>query len=187
MRTSAAGNSAVPGRSTSTGFTLVELLVTLVVASLLVGLAALALPRGENRALGLEADRLAALLDTARARAAAENRPIAWAPTPDGYLFLTPSPRGWTPLSSDPLIPRRWEWMRGAPAPRAAPARSSPAVSAGDVVVSASGGAPGAPAGWLLFGSEPVGPPMRVNLAAPAGAITLSSDGLAPFVQQGQP
>ena len=56
-------------------------------------------------------------------------------------------------------------------------------IQAGDVRIEASGGAAGtgAAAGWLVFGSEPVSPPMQITLQDGGRVITVASNGLAPF------
>ena len=194
MPTSAAGSSvatAAGGRGAGPrGFTLVELLVVLLVMALLTGLTALALPRSGQDSMQREAERLAALLDAARQQAAARGEPLAWAPGAAGYTFLQPSPAGWVPLNDAPLIARAWQWLDagGAPSPDYLPRADGSAVRAGNVVVEARGGASGtgASTGWLVFGTEPVSPPMQVTLQGDGRVITIASNGLAPFAVAGQ-
>ncbi|MBW4046543.1 MAG: prepilin-type N-terminal cleavage/methylation domain-containing protein [Proteobacteria bacterium] len=188
MPTLAAGNSAGPARRSPRGFTLVELLVTLLVMALLTGLAALALPQSGQESMQREAERLAALLDAAREQAADRGEPLAWAPGSDGYTFLQPSPRGWIPLDNPPLTARAWQWLdaRETVPPSYLPRSNTPTVQAGDVAVRASGGASGlgASPSWLVFGTEPVSAPMAVTLHGDGRVITIASDGLAPFAVQ---
>ncbi len=172
------------------GFTLVELLVALLVMALLTGLAAMALPQSGQDSMQREAERLAALLDAAREQAAARGEPLAWAPGTAGYTFLQPSPRGWVPLDDAPLTARRWQWLS---ADAALPAHYQPrgvnaTVQAGEVAVRASGGAAGlgAAPSWLVFGTEPVSPPLDVTLQGDGRVITIASDGLAPFTVRSQ-
>jgi general secretion pathway protein H len=70
-----------------TGFTLLELMV--VVAVIAVGAAgvALALRDGSATALEREADRLAAVLDAARAQSRASGAALYFRPTPEGFLI----------------------------------------------------------------------------------------------------
>lgn len=184
MPTSAAGND--PAALRHAGFTLVELLVVLLVMSLVTGLAALAIPHGRDDALRREGDRLAALLDAARMRAASEGMPVAWAPGPAGYTFVRPGPQGWTPVDSPPLAAHRWAWDAGdAPEPAQGPPRTRGAsIQADGIIVTARGGAaaPGAAPAWLVFGAEPVSPPMEVTLRDADSQVTVTSDGISPFV-----
>ncbi len=172
------------------GFTLVELLVALLVMALLTGLAAMALPQTGQESVHREAERLAALLDAAREQAAARGEPLAWAPGPAGYTFLQPSPRGWIALDDAPLTARRWQWLGGdaeLPA-NYQPRNSSNSVQAGAVTVLASGGVagPGAAPSWLVFGTEPVSPPLQITLRGDGSVVTIASDGLAPFTVRSQ-
>ncbi|MHB1668564.1 GspH/FimT family pseudopilin [Thiomonas sp.] len=172
------------------GFTLVELLVALLVMALLTGLAAMALPQSGQESMQREAERLAALLDAAREQAAARGEPLAWAPGPAGYTFLQPSPRGWIPLDDAPLTARRWQWLSGDAALPAnyQPRGTSATVQAGQVAVRASGGVagPGAAPSWLVFGTEPVSPPLDITLQDDGRVVTIASDGLAPFAVHSQ-
>ncbi len=185
MPTLAVGNSARRAPCGPRGFTLVELLVTLLVMALLTGLAALALPQSGQESMQREAERLTALLDAAREQAADRGEPLAWAPGPGGYTFLQPSSRGWIPLDSPPLTARAWQWLGDRETVPATylPRSNTPVLQAGDVEVQASGGASGlgAAPSWLVFGTEPVSGPMAVTLRGDGRIITIASDGLAPF------
>ncbi len=186
MPTSAAGNSARAAHrppAADAGFTLLEILVTLVVMALLTGLVALALPSSGDEGARTEAQRLAALLDTAREQAAALSMPVAWAAGREGYDFLRPSPRGWVPLDQPPLVARSWYWLDGEvpgdyrPRPAAASWYAGPV----RVQVLGGGGALDAAPGWLVFGSEPVSRPMQVRIETGRLRLTVSSDGAQPF------
>lgn len=185
MPTSAAGNSRAccPPSGASAGFTLIELLVTLVVMAMLSALAALALPHGDDEAARIEAQRLAALLDTAREQAAALAMPVAWAPGPDGYNFLRPSARGWVPLGQAPLVARAWPWLGDSVPGDYQPRMQATSWYSGAVRVRVlgGGGALGAGPGWLVFGGEPVSAPMRVQLDAGSLLLTIASNGAQPF------
>ncbi len=184
MPTSAAGNDHAAPRHD--GFTLIELLVVLMVMSVVTGLAALAIPHGRDDALQREGDRLAALLDAARMRAAAEGMPVAWAPGPSGYTFVRPGPQGWTMVDAPPLASHRWAWddSDSPTAPQRPPRTPSASILADGITVTTRGGtaAPGAAPAWLVFGGEPVSPPMEVTLRDADMHLMVSSDGISPFV-----
>jgi general secretion pathway protein H len=180
----------VPGPLHAAGFTLIELLVTLFVMALLTGVAALALPHGRDDAMQREAQRLAALFDAARTLAADGAMPVVWAPGVAGYDFLRPSPRGWAALGTAPLTARGWAWSDAVPPPPdyvPLPRREA-TVSADGVRVSVEGGsaASNVHPGWLVFGTEPVSPPIRVTLRDADHEITIASDGIAPFALSSQ-
>jgi general secretion pathway protein H len=87
MRTSAPGNrSALPGRSAS-GFTLLELLV--VVAIIAVAAAGVSFALRDQAGVPLERDaqRLAALLESARARSRLSGTPVRWVADAEGFHF----------------------------------------------------------------------------------------------------
>jgi general secretion pathway protein H len=69
------------------GFTLIELMVVIVIIALGTALAALALPDARDTALTRDAERLAALLESARAQSRAAGVPVSWRPTADGFAF----------------------------------------------------------------------------------------------------
>ncbi len=189
MPTSAAGNkppwpSAAPGGGgAQAGFTLLEVLVTLLIMALLTGLAALALPGGDEQDARTEAQRLAALFDTAREQAAALSMPVAWAAGPSGYAFLRPSPRGWVALHQPPLVARSWSWLDARLPADYRPPDSASTWRAGDVRlrVRGGGGALGAAPGWLVFGSEPVSQPMQVQIDIDGVRLSVYSNGAQPF------
>lgn len=183
MPTSEAGSSHPAATRRARGFTLIELLVTLVVMAMLSALAALALPGGDDERASVEAQRLAALFDTAREQAAALSMPVAWAPGPDGYNFLRPSAHGWVPLHQAPLVARSWSWLGSDVAADYLPRLDASSWYSGAVRVrvTGGGGALGAAPGWLVFGAEPVSQPMRVQLDSGSLRLTIASNGAQPF------
>jgi general secretion pathway protein H len=118
--------------------------------------------------------------------------PLAWASGPGGYAFVQIGPQGWEPVDSGLLRPRAWPWLGRSDdiasrnwrsvlggQPRAA------SYFAGPVTVSLIAGGLrglGAPPSWLLFGTEPVGGAVQVELSDGAERDTIASDGFAPFV-----
>lgn len=78
MRTSAAGNS---------GFTLLELLVVVAIMALATAGVGLSLRDSSQTQLEREAQRLSALLESARAQSRMTANPVRWTTTPTGFRF----------------------------------------------------------------------------------------------------
>ncbi|MCX7264241.1 MAG: prepilin-type N-terminal cleavage/methylation domain-containing protein [Burkholderiales bacterium] len=99
MPTSAAGNKAFaaftallpvsvrqPGRP-ALGFTLIELLVVLALIAIGTAAVSLSFRDSSQTALEREAHRLAALLESARARSRASGMPVQWRAQGEGFVF----------------------------------------------------------------------------------------------------
>jgi len=69
------------------GFTLMELMVVVAIIAIASAGVMFAIPDGSATALERDAQRLAALLDSARAQSRASGLAITWMPTDDGFAF----------------------------------------------------------------------------------------------------
>ncbi|MFP5407331.1 MAG: GspH/FimT family pseudopilin, partial [Gammaproteobacteria bacterium] len=91
------------------GFTLIEMLVALVIAGILIGVATLSIG-GFDRSLRYETERLAQLLSLAREEAQVRGAPIRLETTEDGYRFAIRRDRRWQPILDDrELRERAWK------------------------------------------------------------------------------
>ena len=88
MRTSAAGNRwRAPTLAAEAGFTLLELLVVVAIIAIASAGVAFALRDSDSTQLEREAQRLTALLESARAQSRSSGVPVRWYTTPGGFQF----------------------------------------------------------------------------------------------------
>ena len=96
MRTSAAGSKRAPTLTAKAaalppegarGFTLIELLVVVAIIAIATAGVSFALRDSEATQLEREAQRLAALLESARAQSRSTGVPVRWFATPGGFQF----------------------------------------------------------------------------------------------------
>ena len=118
MPTSAAGNKATPSprpalrpppgraapRRGAVGFTLIELLVVVALIAMASAAAVLSLREGPGAALERDAQRLAAVLEAARAQARASDVRVLWQPQAGGFV-LRGLPEQATPVGQAWLSP----------------------------------------------------------------------------------
>lgn len=115
MQTLAAGNKPARGpwqAKPARGFTLLELLVVIALIAIATAGASLALRDSADSALDRDAQRLAALLESARAQARASELTVVWRTQASGFVFdglPTPGlPRQWlaptTQASAAPIL-----------------------------------------------------------------------------------
>jgi general secretion pathway protein H len=163
LRTRQKRQALVRAMSRSRGFTLLEMLVVVTIAALATALVMLALPDSRGHALSRDAERLAALLEAARAQSRAAGVPVTWRLTATGFAFdgLPTSPsNGNAPLPN--------QWLDGNT----------------QAALLTPGGAP------LILGPDPVIGPQAV-LLHPAGQgapqLRVVTDGLRPFTVEDAP
>jgi len=155
MPISAAGSSA--RRARAAGFTLLELLVVIAIVAIATAGVALSLRDSGQAALDREAERLAALLESARAQSRASGVAVRWRVTPQG-----PADFAFDGLPPDDL-PRAW-------------------LNAG--ISARAVGADGRVAAALQLGPDPIIAAQQVELSAeslPGRSLRIGTDGLHPF------
>ena len=97
-------------RARSTGFTLIEIMVVLVIGSIMAAVVAFSAVPSPGRALRFEADRLTQLLALAREEAQVRGRSIRFESSTESYRFLALLDRQWQPIPNEPdLRERAWD------------------------------------------------------------------------------
>lgn len=153
MPRSATGNASPRERHARLrGFTLLEILVVLALVAVAIGAVSLALLDPVQTRLEREAERLALLLETARAEARAAALPVHWQPALEGsgadFRFVG--------LPASRKLPQ--QWLSPEIQARLPDGRTT-----------------------ILLGPEPVLEPQRVELSLGDQRLAVASDGLAPF------
>ena len=159
--------TSVPGRSRArgpaaqrrgAGFTLIEVLVTLVVIGIAVSVVVVSAWPGPRQGLRDEAERLALLLSLAREEAQVRGTPVRLSADAGGYRFQVYSGRQWRPLRNDAELRER-VW-------------SAPTVWQ----LRRADGRPD-----LVFGRDPVDSPFETTLSRAGSRVRLAGHGLGRF------
>lgn len=143
------------------GFTLLELLIVMVIAGVLLGMAAFKAMPDDRQVLQQDAQRIALLLQLARDEAIVRNRPIAFEADAARYRFLVREEQQWQTLKDDEMLRER-EFKRAPVSYTMTP-----------------GGAPSPLR--IVFGNEPVAPPFNLVLSVGAAQAIIHADGIGHF------
>jgi general secretion pathway protein H len=150
-------------RRKSSGFTLVELLVVMVIIGVTLGLATLNAIPSPRQDLQKEAQRLALLLQLARDEAIVRNRLVTFEATPDSYRFLVRNDASWDPITRDDLLRQR--------------SFKNPPLR---LLLDPPGTGSGNPL-RITFGREPVDKPFVLTLASGDNSVAIRADGVGHF------
>jgi len=89
------------------GFTLIEIMVVVVIASILVGAVTISFPRSGDDLLKEDADRFSALVTLAQDEAILQSRDFSLAINESGYEFYRRENASWEAYPEGPFIPRK--------------------------------------------------------------------------------
>jgi general secretion pathway protein H len=145
-------------QDTQKGFTLMELMVVVAIIAIASAGVMFAIPDASATALERDAQRLAALLDSARAQSRASGLAVTWHATPQGFNGLPQAKNANTGEMVD-LVTFPTSWLNAD----TSVAESSPANSV------------------LLLGPEPIIAQQEVVLLNGGRSLTLATDGIRPF------
>lgn len=138
------------------GFTLMELIVVVAIIAIASAGVMFAMPDASSTALEREAQRLAALFDSARAQSRASGLAVTWRPTDEGFVFEgIPKIKNTKTGEMEDLVKFPSNWLSS------------------ETQVDASS--------RLALGPEPVIAQQEVVLHHAARSLTLATDGIRPF------
>jgi general secretion pathway protein H len=155
-RRTGAGRARAGAFGFARGFTLIELVIVLAIVAVSSALVMLALRDGYEAKLEEEGERLAALLEMARAEARVQGTAVIWLPRRGDGNEVDPNVQfRFVGLSDRQPMPTRW--------------------LDGDTQAQVVG------ANSVVLGPEAILPPQRIVLLLADKRLELASDGLAPF------
>ncbi len=159
MRTLALGN-----KLKARGFTLMELLVVVAIVAIASAGVMFAIPDASTTALERDAQRLAALLDSARAQSRASGLAITWKPTEEGFVFegMAKIKNEKTGAMED-LVKFPTTWLST------------------ETHAELASGLTNSLANSLSLGPEPIIAPQELVLRHAGRSLTLATDGIRPF------
>ena len=146
------------------GFTLMELMVVVAIIAIASAGVMFAIPDASATALERDAQRLAALLDSARAQSRASGLAITWKPTDQGFVF-----EGMAKIKNEKtgemedLVKYPTTWLSN------------------ETRAELASGLGNSPANSLALGPEPIIAAQEVVLRHAARSLTLATDGIRPF------
>jgi general secretion pathway protein H len=147
----------------SSGFTLLELLVVLVVMGVMLGMVSMQAIPDKKQSLTSDAQRIALLLQLAREEAIVRNRPIAFEIDSEQFRFFIRGDTSWEPLTDTDLFRER-------------SFKRSPL----DITMQPSTTQSALPL-RIVFGREPVDKPFVLTLAFEDASVAIRADGLGHF------
>jgi general secretion pathway protein H len=151
------------GLRRTSGFTLVEIMVVMVIIGVTLGLVSLNAFPSPHQDLQKEAQRLSLLLQLARDEAIVRNRLVTFEATPERYHFLVRNETRWDVITGDDLLRER----DFSDAPVTLLLDPSSAGTANPL--------------RITFGREPVDKPFVLTLASGNARVAIHADGVGHF------
>ena len=156
-------NTAQRSPNPSSGFTLLELMVVLVVMGIMLGMVSFSAIPDNKKILLNDAQRVALLLQMAREEAIVRNRPVAFELDSDQFRFYVRGDTSWELITDSDLFRERHF-------------QKSPLL----VVMQPSPTKVELPI-KIIFGREPVDKPFNLSLSYEDASVTIQADGLGHF------